>query len=563
MRFKIVMVAFLSIFAGNVFAQGPYPPAAGQEGSTAIHFSSSDFVTWGDGIQLTRGFTDISNPTTLASFGYPAIALGIAQESSMDVVSLGDAGEAVITFDRPIVNGDGFDFAVFENGFDDRLLELAFVEVSSDGVNFVRFPAVSLTPEAPQVDTYGSLDPTNLNNLAGKYRQGYGTPFDLDDVAGEANLDVNNVRFVKIIDVVGCVNDEYARYDSQGHKVNDPWSTPFASGGFDLDAVGVINAGKPFSLSNFNDLTLGDNSYWNGSDGSGSFQSGIVEYINSYDQSYGSWSGFAYSNMTDNVTYGYENQYSAFTRGGMDAGEDGGTNYGVAYVSMDWASGTYDPISVKANITGEEAFIVNGCYVTNATYPYLSMLNGDSFSKKFGGETGNDPDWFKIVVFGIDENGDETNEIEFYLADYRFDDNSLDYVVDNWQWLELSSLGKVTGLRFYLESSDASAYGMNTPAYFCLDNIYINTDEGVGVQSFATNKNNIGIYPNPSAGKFYIDNINNCDLYVYDIQGRLVHQENNIQNKNCFDISSEKSGVYFVKIYTDNQWINKRVVLVN
>jgi len=221
---------------------GPYAPAAGQPGSTAIHMDDAAFVAWATGVDVVRGPQDIASATPSdASYGTPSNALGKAAGSSTDVVSLGDGGSATLTFDKAIANGPGFDFAVFENGFSDTFLEIGFVEVSSDGSNFVRFDAVSLTPTDTQVGGFGELDPTNLYNFAGKYKQGYGTPFDLDELTGTSGLDVDNVTHVRIIDVVGSINDSYATYDSLGNKVNDPYPTGFSSGGFDLDAVGVIN----------------------------------------------------------------------------------------------------------------------------------------------------------------------------------------------------------------------------------------------------------------------------------------------------------------------------------
>ena len=153
---------------------------------------------------------------------------------------MGDGGVAVLTFASPIANGPGWDFAVFENSFDGRFLELAFVEVSSDGIHYQRFPSVSLTQTNTQVGSWGLLDPTYIYNLAGKYAAGYGTPFDLEEIKDINPLvDVTRITHVRIIDVVGCLNDAYCSYDSQGNKINDPWPTPFGTGGFDLDAVGV------------------------------------------------------------------------------------------------------------------------------------------------------------------------------------------------------------------------------------------------------------------------------------------------------------------------------------
>jgi hypothetical protein len=186
---------------------------------------------------------NISNPGLgLATAGTAADALGIAQGNTSGVVSLGDGGQITLTFTGGIRNGPGADFAVFENGFSDSFLELAFVEVSSNGSDFFRFPAISLTQTSTQVGGFGSLDATNLYNLAGKYRAGFGTPFDLAELAGFSPLlDVGAVTHVRIVDVVGSINPLYASYDSLGNLVNDPWSTPFASSGFDLDAVGVLH----------------------------------------------------------------------------------------------------------------------------------------------------------------------------------------------------------------------------------------------------------------------------------------------------------------------------------
>jgi|GEM_PF-80346 len=219
---------------------GIYAPPAGQTGTTAIAQDSPLFSEWATGATITRGLVDISNPSnnTYASVGSSDSALGIADGS---VVSLGDGGEAILTFDTPIKDDEGFDFAVFENSFSDTFLELAFVEVSSDGVNYFRFPSHSQTQTATQVGGFGNVDATYVNNLAGKYRSGFGTPFDISDIEASTMLDKNNITHVKIIDVVGSIDSAYATYDFYGNIINDPFSTPYASSGFDLNAVGVIN----------------------------------------------------------------------------------------------------------------------------------------------------------------------------------------------------------------------------------------------------------------------------------------------------------------------------------
>ncbi|CAH8290225.1 putative secreted protein (Por secretion system target) [Mariniflexile fucanivorans] len=237
----------LFILLNSLMNGQSYAPVVGAEGTTAIYRDSEVFTAWATGITLVRGPQDIVNPTgALASAGSAENAI---DKANGQIVSLGDGGTATLTFNTPIANGSGFDLAVFENSFSDTFLELAFVEVSSDGVNFFRFPAHSQTQTTKQVGGFGNLDATYINNLAGKYKASYGTPFDLEDIDDDVLLDKNSITHVKIIDVVGTINPTYATYDIFGNMVNDPYPTAFASSGFDLDAVGVINQ-KTLSLSN-------------------------------------------------------------------------------------------------------------------------------------------------------------------------------------------------------------------------------------------------------------------------------------------------------------------------
>lgn len=216
-----------------------FPGPVGTVGTTALHKDSSAFVAWAAKCKVTRGYQDISN----TSLGYSTVGDSSFVPAKADggVVSLGDGGYAVVTFSNPITNGPGPDFAVFENAFNDSFLELAFVEVSSDGVNYFRFPATSNLPTSPQYTNDAAMDATKVDNLAGKYRTQYGTPFDLQELTGIPQLNVNLITHVKIIDVVGSINSPYGTYDKNNNIINDPWPTPFISSGFDLDAIGVIN----------------------------------------------------------------------------------------------------------------------------------------------------------------------------------------------------------------------------------------------------------------------------------------------------------------------------------
>jgi hypothetical protein len=239
-----------------------------------------------------------------------------------------------------------------------------------------------------------------------------------------------------------------------------------------LIIAGSVNAA---SIVTFDDLSLANESYWSGtypSDGMGgtygheTFQSGGVTFNNYSDSDWNAWHGWAYSNTTNTTTGNWTNQYSAVTGGGIN----NSSNYGVCYDARN-TSGFYSWPTLDLQGTGVS---VLGAYFTNTTYSALAMKNGSSFNKKFGGGSSNDPDWFKLTIIGIDNSGTETGTIDFYLADFTFADNKNDYIINQWTWLDLSTLGIVKTLQFSLSSSDDSGgFGINNPAYFAMDNLTI------------------------------------------------------------------------------------------
>lgn len=255
---KIILNLAL-LCSGFALAQS-YAPQVGVAGSTAIPKDSPLFKSWATTCEVVRGRQQINGtPVTYATIGTPANGTGPADGS---VVSLGDGGTATVTFSKTITNGPGADFAVFENGFISNFngrafLELAFVEVSSDGINFFRFPSHNEYP-ANYIETaddmggpgFATMDARYLNNFAGKYISNYGTPFDLSDLPDNSLLDKTKISHVKLIDVVGTNIDGFRTYDSFGNIAVDPFPTPFPSGGFDFDAVGVINETATLSVEN-------------------------------------------------------------------------------------------------------------------------------------------------------------------------------------------------------------------------------------------------------------------------------------------------------------------------
>jgi len=216
----------------------------------------------------------------------------------------------------------------------------------------------------------------------------------------------------------------------------------------------------------FSDLQLKPDSYYNGSDGAGGFVSGGAWFNNNYNFMYDSWSGWSYSNKTDVDTPGFMNQYSAYNL--PDGGGDNTAIYAVAYMNV---GDTKDP---PPTIQLPKGTVPQSVRITNTTYAALSMRDGDMFAHRFGRETGLYPDWFLLTIYGMDEMGEVTGSVDFYLADYRFQDPELNYIVHSWTTVDLTDLGNATTLVFGLNSSDVDeVFGMLTPAYFALDNLVV------------------------------------------------------------------------------------------
>ncbi len=254
-----VLALSLLFFYGSALA-GPYT-------ENSVYYTSSKIKAWATGYlnYLPSDPLDESLYGTYAqyagvykTFQTPQYATGQADNK---IVTLGDlyqeqidagaaCGEITLTFDLPIANGDGIDFAVYENGFWNTSVspygmfaELAYVYVSTDGENWALFPGISLTEGL--VGAYGCIEPTDVYNLAGNYARYTGTGFDLDDLQDHelvlsGLVDLNEINYVKVVDIPG--SGDYL--DSQGYPIYDAWVT-WGSGGFDLDAVAVLNVKYP------------------------------------------------------------------------------------------------------------------------------------------------------------------------------------------------------------------------------------------------------------------------------------------------------------------------------
>jgi hypothetical protein len=241
----IMFIRFISVALATVFLiSAPAAFALSDSGQTNAEVLRSNLQIsgWSSSVvDWQVGPMDYADPSLGdAAFGVPTDVLG----EFGTPFSLGDGGEITLGFDGHIADGPGEDFVVFENAFEYGgfvFAELAFVEVSTDGLNFARMPAISRVDRV--LGAFDGILPDEAYNLAGNHVGG--TAFDLADLVADpmvaaGTVDLSMIRFVKIVDVVG----DYLNgptVDSNGFPVSDPYPTAFASGGFDLTGVAIMN----------------------------------------------------------------------------------------------------------------------------------------------------------------------------------------------------------------------------------------------------------------------------------------------------------------------------------
>lgn len=289
-------------------------------------------------------------------------------------------------------------------------------------------------------------------------------------------------------------------------------------------------AQNPFVVDFENSLSDPE-TFDNGSTGNGDFNFTLLTLTNFYNDAWGSWNGFSISNVTDNTTAGWGNQYAAFTGSGYN-------------------SPTYAVFYPEGEINVEAPSSIDSFFVTNTAYAAISMRDGDAFAKQFGSiynaaglEDGtNGEDFLRLWIIAEGWDTQQKDSIEFYLADYRFSDDQQDYIVDSWQKIDLSQLGFWVGkVSFRFESSDMGDWGINTPTYFAIDNIhYVNL---WGLDELALN---VQVYPNPVADRVNIKGESGT-VTLRDLHGAILVTEKH-NEFSSLDMSELASGIYILTI---------------
>ncbi|HAQ71285.1 MAG TPA: hypothetical protein DCR48_09960 [Flavobacteriales bacterium] len=276
-----------------------------------------------------------------------------------------------------------------------------------------------------------------------------------------------------------------------------------------LLAAALTSATLSFSQSqsiDFENISIAQDTFRDGRDSTLIFTSDDFEFPVLYDTSFNYWaSGFAMSTMRDTSDGTFQNLYIAYV---SDIGSEN------IYTTANLGSG--DISFRKTTFSFEQWRLWNSLEIANTTYAYKSMLNGDAFAKKFGGASGNDPDYFFVRIYGTSIS--QVDSIDFYLADFRFEDNNEDYIIDDWTEVNLSALPvNATEISFKLFSSDTGAFGINTPLFFSLDNIEYSFVGGFN----DVNRNEFEAHSDGT--RIQLNDRSKATFSVYDVQGRLIH----------------------------------------
>ncbi|HUR31421.1 MAG TPA: DUF4465 domain-containing protein [Saprospiraceae bacterium] len=285
------------------------------------------------------------------------------------------------------------------------------------------------------------------------------------------------------------------------------------------------------SVAGFENFNLKRGKYINNAAPADQFESGSVLLPNDYNEEFSFWSGFAISADTNRTMPGFLNQYSAYP----GAGAQGTTAYAMGYI--------YDPVIIhlKEKAIGKPMI---GMYVANSTYGYLSMRDGDGFAKKFGGETGTDPDFFLMTIKKYSGGVISDDSINIYLADYRSPSPQKDFILDGWKHIDLSILGEVDSLVLSLKSSDVGTFGMNTPAYVAVDQI--STDNLLSASALNGSGTMVKVAPNPVSESLFIELSERSYCTLISVFGVPVWAQNLERGSHEVRVSDLPSGVYFV-----------------
>lgn len=561
------------IFNENVIAEKSLE-SLNSNTSYVIYVAIEDYLTNKSSVISSVSLTTEFQPTEIATFE--------------DVINTGDQsfkdGTALFT-NVTVSEGSGVKESAKYGTIDATTLSTVSLTNTSTGINiegfFYKSDANYKLRGTTADDTYTSFidvaasdtwlyaDLSTLGNITGIEIQASTSAISIDNFA-DVPMDIQILDFMdKNINrgesvtmeatVTGGVKP-YTYFWSSNSKINDNTAValnvaPESTSEFQLtitDARGnsvsekaMINVTAENALvATFEDLLSSPETYWMGDpkQNTSFFYSGSFKFNNNYFPNWLTWGAFSYSNETSTI-FNPSEYYTQQFRSSVGHGANNSETYGVVY-----AFGN-NPEAVLTNTLQGET--LSGCYMTNNAWAVSSMENGDAIS----GDAFTDGDWFKVSIEGYKDNA-LTGNIECYLADYRSENTTDHYILKEWKWIDLSSLGVVQKLKFKVDGSKKGTNGLNTPGYFCIDDLNGKRDD-TPTQINSNLSDNIKIYPNPTKGIAYVDlsKIENIqELKIYAINGELIKTiETTLKSIQKVDLSDQNSGIYFIRIICDQQ----------
>lgn len=307
------------------------------------------------------------------------------------------------------------------------------------------------------------------------------------------------------------------------------------------------------TTADFEGFGLAPNSAYS-STNSLAFQTSNAVFTYDWLSSFGGYwiGGYAYTNKYDSSTAGFTNLYGVKSYKGHN-------NSATYVVAQD--HGTIRLKTPQAR--------VNGFYITNTTYAYTSMRKGDAFARKFGDTTGTGsgttiaqgsyPDFFKVTFKGYSNGALKNDSAVFYLADYRFANNALDYIVNTWQYFDVSNLGLVDSIAFKLFSSDNSGGYMNTPGFFAMDDFSTSPANPVGLNNISPN-NLPNIYPNPCENYIHVTANNNAEFRLYDGMGNVVLSGKINEGGHDINMETLAAGIYHLFVRDEDGYSQQQII---
>ncbi|MBQ8493865.1 MAG: DUF4465 domain-containing protein [Alistipes sp.] len=215
-----------------------------------------------------------------------------------------------------------------------------------------------------------------------------------------------------------------------------------------LDEEGLNDTNSYSAVESFEETIAGGENYALG------YRNDYLKFEHLYDETYGSWGGFAHSKCYDMEDGTYANQYGVYNTKAAS-----GDSFLVFYYDS-----YNEPCDVLCHYRGDYTFTTVKLNLSTYTYKSITDEDVNYYARAF-----TDGDYLKVTFTALLEDNTEGNSVDCYVVDYR---DGKRFLATNWDAFDISALsGNLSGIRLTIETTDIGEYGANTPLYICLDDL--------------------------------------------------------------------------------------------